>query len=424
MGLPALLLAALATAAAASAPPRDDPPAWRDRRPKSPVGVWDALERGPAPALGGLTTWVNSEPLGWEDLAGNVVALVMWDLTDRGCRETLAHLAELVETHREQGLVVLAVHSKQKLRLVEDYVQKHQLPFVVAGDPDGRFEATVGVRDWPTVHVLGRDGRVRVAGVSAKTDKQDRPVLDKVLRAVLAEPYEGERKRVSLEIRPWSKGMIVAEGGRADRSRRGRVEPKLGPDGWPVAVEKRLNSRRDWRGKKGPERIEVQAWVTHPPELEGKVVLIAFWATDVGQCLPLMKRLQRLHEKWGDRLAIVAVSGQAPDRGTPKHPFADAVERYVEAQELTFPIAYDGQDRLWKAFTVLGMPHVVVMSSDGIVRWHGFPDDPKDPLTRPLLKAILERDAQRRAEEAKREAEKQKEKEKGGDGDGDGDRDR
>ena len=64
---------------------------------------------------------------------------------------------------------------------------------------------------------------------------------------------------------------------------------------------------------------------------------------------------------------------------------------------------------------------MILWTGDGIVRWQGFPDDPADPLSMSVLEAILDRDDQRRAEEAEKAKEIEKEKETEGEGEGEGD---
>ena len=40
------------------------------------------------------------------------------------------------------------------------------------------------------------------------------------------------------------------------------------------------------------------------------------------------------------------------------------------------------------AVGVRGIPHVLLVSSDGIVRWQGFPGDPADPLDEKVVATV------------------------------------
>jgi len=383
----------------------EDPATWRQRQRRSPAEEWDALEGKPAPSLAGLTGWHHTPPLDWADLAGNVVVLVQLE-PDRRVAEELQHLVALANEHREEHLVVLAVLSARSAPGARGFLRNNFLPLPLAVDEGDRLAQATSLRGYPTLHVVGRDGRVRIAGASRRRDEQGEPVLDSALKAILAEPFEGERKSVAVEM---TLDEIIAEqerplgGGRAREEEQENAPLRLDPDGWPVKVDKRLDAREDVRGRPLPE-LGVEHWLGPAPEVEGKCRLVYLFTTSDGPAMLFLAKLERIRAKFGDALAVIALSPQAPDATTPQgRPWANAVaEFFARFPQYAFHKALDGRRTLMRALGVRGLPHALLVSSDGIVRWQGYPLDPADPLTKKLVAAVLERDARRRAEEAER----------------------
>ena len=138
----------------------------------------------------------------------------------------------------------------------------------------------------------------------------------------------------------------------------------------------------------------MESWLTKKPDLAGKVLLVDFWATWCGPCVAGMPHMQELHERFGDDLLVVGLSDQAPaaldSRGKPWGPVV--ADFLAKRPRVTYAQALDGQARLKSALGVEGIPHVMIVSSDGIVRWQGFPGDASDPLNEALVARIIEKD--------------------------------
>lgn len=397
--------------------PLDDPPEWRDRRPNAPRAEWDALEGQPAPSLEVLTDWRNTEALDWEDLRGHVVLVDLWGVWCAPCRKETPHLVELFEEHREEGFLVLGIHSRFRHDgdRVEDFLDEHGVSYPVAADTADSIKESLAVRMWPTYYLVDRDGKVRIAGVSKDDDEEGVKFMDHAVKALLAEPWEGERKELELkerEKRPEPEPPVatvnrdVRSGGnvRTPKTPPKPAELELDDDGWPVVRKKRLYAREDLRGKPAPELV-VESWLTPEPEREGRVVLIDFWATWCGPCKSALPHLQEWSLAWPDDLVVIGLSDQAPEVLNPRtrRPWGDAVARLVAELELTYPQALDGEARMKKALGVQGIPHVLLVDSSGVVRWQGFPGDPADPLTREVVDAVVRRDRIQRGIEPKPE---------------------
>ena len=149
---------------------------------------------------------------------------------------------------------------------------------------------------------------------------------------------------------------------------------------YPKPVEKDLYAN-DLRGKKAPELV-TEKWLTAKPDTKGKVVLIDFWATWCPPCRETIPELNELHAKFKDNLVIIGISNEA--EGT--------ITDFRKKTEMKYSLAIDTQSRTSKVVGVKGIPHVMIVSTDGVVRWQGFPLDAKEKLTADIVQQIIAAD--------------------------------
>ncbi len=146
-----------------------------------------------------------------------------------------------------------------------------------------------------------------------------------------------------------------------------------------IVTKKELYAKNDLRGKAAPA-LTVKSWVKGSlPNTTGKVVLIDFWATWCGPCRRLIPELNQFKEKFGDDLVIIGISDEPEDE----------LKEFVKSTEIKYPIATDPDKTMKKAIGIKGIPHVLVISPDNIVRWQGFPGMDEDQLTEDKLAQII-----------------------------------
>ncbi len=111
--------------------------------------------------------------------------------------------------------------------------------------------------------------------------------------------------------------------------------------------------------------------------LQGKVVYLDFWASWCEPCRRSFAWMKTLHEKYGDRLAIVAID---LDRRR------DDADGFLERNPVPFTIAFDPSGKVAEAFHVAAMPSSFVIGPDGKVlhAQAGF-----DPKKTPAVEALL-----------------------------------
>ncbi len=126
----------------------------------------DGLEQPyEAPQIAGIEAWLNSSPLDMQALKGKVVLIDFWTYSCINCVRTLPYLTEWDQKYRDQGLVIIGVHTpefefEKKRANVEAAIAQHGIRYPVA--LDNRFGTWDSFKNryWPAHYLIDRDGRV------------------------------------------------------------------------------------------------------------------------------------------------------------------------------------------------------------------------------------------------------------------------
>lgn len=126
----------------------------------------DAYQPSPQlAALLGATDWLNAPPLTEADVKGKVVLVNFWTYSCINCVRTLPYLRAWAEKYRDEGLVVVGVHTPEfAFEKLSDNVTKalHQLdvPYAVALDGDFQLWRAFGNQGWPAFYFIDAKGEV------------------------------------------------------------------------------------------------------------------------------------------------------------------------------------------------------------------------------------------------------------------------
>lgn len=130
-----------------------------------------------------------------------------------------------------------------------------------------------------------------------------------------------------------------------------QVGMKVGEAGGPPEIQ--AKAWRNWKGSKAPTLAGLQ----------GKVVVVEFWATWCGPCVAGIPHLNDLHKKHASKgLVILSLTDQDPS----------AVNKFVsERDDMTYAIGM-GSTAV-RDYGVTGIPHAFVIDRSGTLIWHGHP---------------------------------------------------
>jgi thiol-disulfide isomerase/thioredoxin len=124
------------------------------------------FERLHMPSLDGATGWVNSDPLGPDELRGHVVLADFWTLTCINWLRTAPYIRAWANAYRDDGLIVIGVHTPEfsfehDIELVRKAVHDRGISYPVAADNDYSVWRAFSNNYWPALYFLDREGTVR-----------------------------------------------------------------------------------------------------------------------------------------------------------------------------------------------------------------------------------------------------------------------
>ena len=118
-------------------------------------------------------------------------------------------------------------------------------------------------------------------------------------------------------------------------------------------------------------------FVGSKPEMEGKPLLVEFWATWCPPCRTSIPHLNEIHAKFKDRgLLVVGVSDE---------PNA-VIKKFQQEVPMDYAVATDTGGRLNKKMEVSSIPTAFLVNKSGEIVWEGHPGK----LTDADIEKILE----------------------------------
>jgi thiol-disulfide isomerase/thioredoxin len=148
-----------------------------------------AVTNRAAPEFTGIDHWLNSQPLTMQQLRGKVVLVDFWTYTCINCVNTLPHVEKLYEKYKDQGLVVVGVHTpeyafERETKKVSAAIAEHRLTYPVAQDNQYATWNAYGNQYWPAVYLIDKQGHI----VYSHFGEGDYDQIDAAVREQLARP--------------------------------------------------------------------------------------------------------------------------------------------------------------------------------------------------------------------------------------------
>ncbi len=118
------------------------------------------------PSLGGATDWINSEPLGPDELRGHVVLVDFWTFTCINWLRTEPYVRAWSQAYRDDGLVVIGVHTPEfsfehEIDRVRQATQERGIDHPVAVDNDYAIWSAFDNHYWPALYFVDAGGVIR-----------------------------------------------------------------------------------------------------------------------------------------------------------------------------------------------------------------------------------------------------------------------
>jgi len=132
-----------------------------------PKGAGEQLPvEGQMPPLDGAVQWLNSSPLTAEQLKGKVVLVDFWTYSCINCLRAIPYVKAWAEKYKDQGLVVIGVHSpefafEKNVDNVKKAISDLGITYPVAVDNDYAIWRAFDNEYWPAHYFIDAKGQVR-----------------------------------------------------------------------------------------------------------------------------------------------------------------------------------------------------------------------------------------------------------------------
>jgi len=112
--------------------------------------------------------------------------------------------------------------------------------------------------------------------------------------------------------------------------------------------------------------ISANGWLNAPPlslaKLQGRIVVVEFWATYCAPCRATIPHLVKLHETYRTKgVVIIGLTTESKAKVTP----------FARKMGMTYPVGCGSRSS--GVYGVRGIPHAFVVDVAGKVAWHGHP---------------------------------------------------
>ena len=148
-----------------------------------------ALNKKNGPSFIGATNWLNSKPLNLEDLRGKVILVDFWTYTCINWRRTLPYIREWSAKYKDQGLVVVGVHTpefqfEQRPENVERAIVEMNIAYPVAIDSDYEIWRSFRNEYWPALYLIDAHGKFRYQQFGEGGYQESELMIQKLLKEV------------------------------------------------------------------------------------------------------------------------------------------------------------------------------------------------------------------------------------------------
>lgn len=288
-----------------------------------------------------------------EKLKGKVVLLDFWATWCPPCIEEIPHVRAAYERYNKEGFEIVGISFDADRQRLEDVVKRENLRWPQYFDGGGQEAApgkTFGIRHWPSMWLLDRNGVIRFISAGAGLDRKITALLKETGNPVNAARGVFENK--------------AALDRSGDEPAKPAAAAKPGGPISPPALPQDA-AYLHWLGKPFPalKFKAIDGRQVDTDKLRGKVLLIDFWATWCPPCMAEIPNVKSVYERYNKQgFEIIGVSGDDSR--------AD-LERVVKAKGLTWPQLLEGRSGEvpnLRRYGVQHFPSMWLVDKQGIIR--------------------------------------------------------
>jgi hypothetical protein len=138
-------------------------------------------------------------------------------------------------------------------------------------------------------------------------------------------------------------------------------------------------SPKSFLNQKGPELV-VEKWISAAPNMQGRFVLIDFWASTNEASRNFISKLNDFQQRFTTNLAIIGISDEPEDD----------VRKIVDPN-IEYSSAIDTQGRMESEIELKALPYALLTDTNQIVRWEGNPLASSNQLSESVISSLLEK---------------------------------
>ena len=306
-----------------------------------------------------------------EKREGRVLVVTTWGMEDNPSRGHAQAVANLAREY-PQRIVAVGIYEGDDAEQAKAAAQ--QMGFAAAHDPTGEVAPRFGLDEVSDMTLVDHAGNIRIADIELAD-------FSAALGALDAESAEQARADLSRREAFVDQAAENMERAAEQRAAMGDVLPDdelPAPESayaeadWPSPVPQGRYST-DLQGDPLPPGLESSRWLRMPTEsLDDRVLVLDFWATWCGPCHMAEPGVVEAMKKHDGKVAVIGVSNVVWNQES-----AERVDTFLTEDDAPYSAyAHDTSQALWNAFGIRSIPHVAIVSTDGVVRWQGNANDP------------------------------------------------
>lgn len=288
-----------------------------------------------------------------EKLKGKVVLLDFWATWCPPCLEEIPHVRDAYERYNKEGLEIVGISFDADKPRLEEVVKRERITWPQYFDGGGQEAApgkTFGIRHWPSMWLLDRNGVVRFISAGAGLDRKITALLKTSANPVTAARgvFENKAALDRSGDEPAKPANPTKPGG------------PISPPGAPQDA-----AYLHWLGKPFPalKFKAIDGREVDTDKLRGKVLLIDFWATWCPPCMAEIPNVKAVYERYNKQgFEIIGVSADETR--------AD-LERVVKAKGMTWPQHFEGRTGEvpnLRRYGVQHFPSMWLVDKQGVIR--------------------------------------------------------